>query len=214
MLSHYSCDALVIDLAALRLADLRRHPPPAVPASMFVLRVSNLLDQLFVVERALRRRTHARRVESAARDRQQLAHHRRRIGLSMLFDPRVLHIDSLAKYAAAFFRISFSSLSFAFSCRNRLSSASSSDTGCAGARLTNSWPLRARYTQFASDLFDISSERATAATDRPPSITCLTAASRNSGVYLRSGPDFISTPQGQHNRPRGVRFSGASSIWL
>src|ERR1019366_2472774 len=54
-----------------------------------------------------------------------------------------------------------------------------------------------RYTQFASDLFDISSERATAATDRPASITCLTAASRNSGVYRRSGPDFICPPQGQ-----------------
>jgi hypothetical protein len=27
--------------------------------------------------------------------------------------------------------------------------------------------LRARYTQFASDLFDISNDRATAATDRP-----------------------------------------------
>jgi hypothetical protein len=94
MLSHHSCDALVVDLAALRLADLRRHPPPAVPASMFVLRVSNLLDQLFIVERALRWRTLARRVESAARYPQQLAHHRRRIGLSMLFDPRVLHIDS------------------------------------------------------------------------------------------------------------------------
>jgi hypothetical protein len=34
-------------------------------------------------------------------------------------------------------------------------------------------------------------------TDRPPSITCLTAASRNSGVYRRSGPDFICPPQGQ-----------------
>jgi hypothetical protein len=103
MLAHHACDTLVIDLAALRFADFRRHSPPAVPAPMFVLRVPNLLDQLFVVERALGWRSHARRVESAARDRQQLAHHRRRIGLSMLFDPRVLHIDSLAKYAAAFF---------------------------------------------------------------------------------------------------------------
>lgn len=63
----------------------------------------------------------------------------------------------------------------------------------------------------ASDLFDISNERATAVTDRPPSITCLTAASRNSGVYRRSGPDFIRPPQGQNNRPCGVHFSGTSS---
>src|SRR5450631_4924011 len=114
---------------------------------MFALRVPNLLDQLFVLQRALRGRALVRRMESAARHRQQLAHHRRRIDLSMLFNPRVLHIDSLAKYAAAFFKISFSSLSLAFSCLNRLNPASSSDTGCAGARLINSWPLRARYTQ-------------------------------------------------------------------
>jgi hypothetical protein len=43
----------------------------------------------------------------------------------------------------------------------------------AGAPLTNSWPLRCRYTQFASDLFDISNERATAATARPPALNHL-----------------------------------------
>jgi hypothetical protein len=43
----------------------------------------------------------------------------------MFLDPRVLHIDSLAKYAAAFFKISFSTLS-------RLFSASSSEVGLGG----------------------------------------------------------------------------------
>ena len=88
----------------------------------------------------------------------------------MLFDPSVLHIDSRAKYAAAFFRISFSNLSLAFSWRNRLTSACNSVTGCAGVRLTIASPLRAWYTQFASDLLDISSERATDAIGRPPSV--------------------------------------------
>src|SRR5205814_413069 len=198
MLAHHPGHPLVIDRTTLRLADLGGHAASAVAASMPALGVANQLHQLLVVLRALGRCPHARGVKPAARDRQQLAHHRRRIDLSLLFDPRVLHIDSLAKYAAAFFRISFSSLSLAFSCRKRLNSASSSDTGCAGARLTSSWPLRVRYTQLASDLLDISNERATAATDRPPSITCFTAESRNSGVYRRSGPAFIRPPQGQN----------------
>lgn len=64
--------------------------------------------------------------------------------LSMLFNPRVLHIDSLAKYAAAFFRISFSSRSRLFSCRKRLNSASCSVTGCTGRRFTSGCLLRAR----------------------------------------------------------------------
>src|SRR5450631_430372 len=144
VLAHHPCNALVIDWTALRLADLRRHPTPAISSSLFALRVPNLLDQLFVLQRALRGRALVLLMESAAQHRQQLAHHRRRIDLSMLFNPRVLHIDSLAKYAAAFFNISFSSFSFVFSCLKRLSSASSSLTGCAGIRFTNSWPLRAR----------------------------------------------------------------------
>jgi hypothetical protein len=95
--------------------------------------------------------------------------------------PNICHRD-VAPPQREFLKISFSSRGLAFSCLNRLDSAWSSDTGCAGARLTSSWPLRARYIQFARDLFDISNERATAATGRPPSITCLTAASRNRRV--------------------------------
>src|SRR5262252_4136733 len=132
----------------------------------------------------------------------------------MPLDPGVLHIDSLAKYAAAFFRISRSILSRAFSCRSRLSSACSSDTGAAGSRVTSAWPRRARITQFAKVFGDISSERATAIRLRPPSFTCLTASSRNSAVYLRLGPVFIRSPRlGQTHKPQphGVRFSGASS---
>jgi hypothetical protein len=81
-----------------------------------------------------------------------------------------------------FFNISFSSFSRLFSCLKQPSSACISETGCVGARLTSAWPLRARYTQLASVLLDISNERATAEIPLPPCITCLSAASRNSSV--------------------------------
>jgi hypothetical protein len=90
-----------------------------------------------------------------------------------------------------FFKISFSKRNLAFSCRNRATSTSNSVTGLTGGRFSSAWPLRARYTQFSSVFADISSERATEGILRPPSITCLTAASRNAIVYFRSDPTFI-----------------------
>ena len=99
----------------------------------------------------------------------------------MRFDPRVLHIDSLAKYAAAFFRIPFSIRSFATSCRNRVTSGSSSLTGPLIDPWVGASPRRARATQFANVFADISNDRATAGSLRPPSTTCCTDAFRNSG---------------------------------
>jgi hypothetical protein len=97
-------------------------------------------------------------------------------------NPGVLHIDSLAKYAAAFFNISFSIRSLATSCRNRLTSASSSLTGGLADTFTGGAPLRDRNTQFANVFADISNDRATVGMLRRPSTTCCTAAARNSGV--------------------------------
>ena len=181
---------------------------------MFALRAPNLLDQLLVAERALRRRAPARRVQSAARDRQQLAHHRRRIDLvdasrSTRTSHRLLAQSTLRLFLGFPSRAS----ACAFSCRNRLSSASISDNGCAGARLTSSWPLRARYTQLASDLarhlqrtshrryrpspFDHLLDRRVPKLRRVlPIWSCL-------HTYLHKV---------KHNRPRGVHFSGASSL--
>ena len=103
----------------------------------------------------------------------------------MRFDPRVLPVDSLAKYAAAFFKISFSLRSFARSCRNRVRSAYRSFTG----GLANSWiagsPLRARATQFSNVIPDISLDRDTVGTLHPPSITCPTPVFRNFPGELR-----------------------------
>jgi hypothetical protein len=100
----------------------------------------------------------------------------------MSFDPGVLHIDSLAKYAAAFFNISFSIRSLATSCRSRVTSASSSLTGGPADALPGGFPFRARKTQLANVFADISNDRATVGTLRRPSVTCCTAAARNSGV--------------------------------
>ena len=88
----------------------------------------------------------------------------------MRFNPGVPHIDSLAKYAAAFFNISFSTLNLATSCRSRVTSASRSLAGCLADPLAGGCPLRARNTQFASVFADISSDRATVGMPRPPSV--------------------------------------------
>jgi len=47
----------------------------------------------------------------------------------------------------------------AFSWRNRLTSPCNSVAGCAAVRLTIASPLRACYTQVASELLDIASKR-------------------------------------------------------
>ncbi len=71
---------------------------------------------------------------------------------AMRLHPGVLHRDSLAKYAAAFFRISLSSLASANARRSRLSSASSSPaerfTGAPPAGQPLSLPCRCRRIQF------------------------------------------------------------------
>jgi len=69
------------------------------------------------------------------------------------------HLDSLAKNAVAFFKISHSILSVAFSDRRRATSLSSSSTGLrCGER--NGRPVRVASTQLASDLIGIPSCRA------------------------------------------------------
>src|SRR4030095_10426569 len=87
-----------------------------------------------------------------ARHRQQLAHPADRVIVAIALDPGVPHRDSFAKYAAAFFTISKSSLALASSRRSRAFSASSSDTGRFTAAAAPSTeldvPSRLRRTQF------------------------------------------------------------------
>ena len=79
---------------------------------------------------------------------QRRAHRRQPIGLPLPVDPRVLHRTSLAKYAVAFFKISFSILSQAFSARTRDSSICSGITCFALGRL--SFPALSAFTQLRS----------------------------------------------------------------
>ena len=192
MLAHETPDALVIDRPLERRAHLGGHPSPTIATPMLELGAANLRDDPGFLPHPCRRLAPPRIAQAAARHRQQLAHQGGRIRVDMRFNPGVPHIDSLAKYAAAFFSISFSSRSLAFSCRNRATSASSCVDAMPASGLAKGWPLRARNTQFASVFGDISNDRATDGILRPPSRTCFTAACRNSGVYFRSDPVFIS----------------------
>src|SRR5690625_1218891 len=95
----------------------------------------------------------------------------------MLFDKRVLQPDSLAKYAAAFFKMSRSSVSRLTSVRKRLSSAASA-LSC----LRCSVGLLYRFNHPYMLCVDTPRRAATSATGRPCSATCLTAATLNSSV--------------------------------
>src|SRR5690606_1552693 len=66
---------------------------------------------------------------AAARDAQQPAHPGHGKLVAVLFDPGVIHRDSLTKYAAAFRSMSMSSLALVSSRRRRAFSASSSPAG-------------------------------------------------------------------------------------
>jgi hypothetical protein len=104
--------------------------------------------------RASARRASPPLQKASARYRQQSAHPAHRIIVAMLFDPGVSHRDSFAKYAAAVFTISRSSLALASSRRSRAFSASTSDTErfTAVAALPSEAdpPSRLRRTQFVT----------------------------------------------------------------
>src|SRR5690606_11014920 len=116
-------------------------------------------------------------VVTAAMHRHDLAHAQNAVLVFMALDERVLHPDCLAKYVAAFFRMSRSSvtrLSSAF--RRRSSSACDNWAACwpggiwwARSQLYRLWALTPNLL-------------ATSAAECPRSVTCLTASSLNSGV--------------------------------
>src|ERR1017187_3236312 len=95
-------------------------------------------------------------------------------------DPGVLHIDSFAKYAVAFFKISRSILTRASSALSRASSICSALTGLAPAPASLPWA--ARRTQLPSVGADTPRILAVTALACPP-CTRRTASSLNSSVY-------------------------------
>lgn len=94
-------------------------------------------------------------MEAGGGNLHQPAEHAHRVGSPFTGDEGVLHLDSLVKNTVAFFRMSRSILSVAFSDRRRLSSLSSSLVGWRlGER--RGWPDRDAVNQLASDLTEIS----------------------------------------------------------
>ena len=90
----------------------------------------------------------------------------------MLADPCVPHRDSLAKYAAAFFNISFSMRNSANSLRScRFSSADEMTCPLEGS----SPDLRKAATQLRTDHEVVPSLRAASEFEYPPSMTSLAA---------------------------------------
>src|SRR5690606_32341233 len=132
--------------------------------------------------------------------------------IAMRIDPSVLHSASFAKYAAAFFRISFSRLSRTFSARTLESSICSGVTGFAPGPL--SLPASYALTQLRS-VCSISPSSFATAPAVWPAFTRLTANSRNSGVYSCFGIFFNfvapSNLPGPYTPSLGRRNFGGSS---
>src|SRR5207344_58535 len=138
--------------------------------------------------RALAARTAAPLAIPGSRHLQLSAHPRHAILVAMLLDPGVLHRDSFAKYAAAFFTISRSSFALASSRRKRAFSASSSVAERLVGAVSSpafSVPARARLTQL--DKLDSGIPSRFAAWLLPIDSANRTASTLNSPVYCRFG---------------------------
>src|SRR5471030_286807 len=140
--------------------------------------------QSFIVLRALRWRAVERRIKSAARHIEDAAQQAKRVFESHRLHERVPGSDSLAKYAVAFFRTSFSIRSTASSLRSLATSASSSATLRLPGGAFGSVPRLAALTQLASVPLGIKIRCAASSSVNPCASTSLTASARNSGVYV------------------------------
>ena len=113
-------------------------------------------------------------------------HHANRKLTAMFIDKGVLHSGSLAKYFAAFFRISRSSVT------RRNSALSLAISAWLSALLTCCWLCSPyRFIQAYKLCVVVPSRSATSATKYPRSVTCLIASILNSSVYRY--PLFINT---------------------
>src|SRR6202171_1626311 len=102
------------------------HPPGAVGSVAGEKAGTNLRAQLFVTPAALTARSCQPGIEPTPRDTERLAQPFRRPDPPVLRNETELHVDSFAKEAAAFFRISRSAFSLTTS---RLSCAISNCSG-------------------------------------------------------------------------------------
>src|SRR5258708_1249150 len=180
VLTHQPLDTLLARREAAP-TDLLHHPRRAIrPLELRVNGVDQSQQLPITQASALRPAATLPRPESTDTHRQCRTHRRQRIRLALSFDPGVLHSASLPKYAVAFFNISFSIRSRAFSARTRDSSICSgvivlAPGGC-------SLPAFAALTQLRSVCSTRPSSLATAPT-LCPLLTRFTARSLNSTVY-------------------------------
>src|SRR6185295_9865235 len=176
----------VADLNAL-LAQPSHDARPTVAALATRMQRRDLRVERRVGYRAITGRSRSPLAIAGTRHLKLTAHPGHMKPVAVLFDPGVLHRDSFAKYAAAFFTISRSSLALTSSRRSRAFSASSSETGrfTATAALvppTDS-PSRLRRTQFV--MVDCGIPNRLAAVLPPVDCANLTASVLNSSVYRR-----------------------------
>src|SRR5688572_23395259 len=125
---------------------------------------------------------------SGSRHLQHSAHSAHTKLVAVLFDPGVLHRDSFAKYAAAFFTISKSSRALSNSRRSREFSASTSASDrftavAAGRSVVPNLLVRPRSSQFRRLPSGIPNRFAAVLT--PTDSLNLTASTLNSSVYCR-----------------------------
>src|SRR5471030_107949 len=165
--------------------------------------------QSFIVLRALRWRAVERRIKSAARHIEDAAQQAKRVFESHRLHERVPGSDSLAKYAVAFFRTSFSIRSTASSLRSLATSASSSATLRLPGGAFGSVPRLAALTQLASVPLGIKIRCAASSSVNPCASTSLTASARNSGVYV---VDFMFSLPLTSLSNGSVRRSQATSV--
>ena len=129
-------------------------------------------------------------------DRQHPTHFCQTVFTAMMINPGVLHRTSFAKYASAFFMISFSRLSRTFSARSLESSICSADTVLLAKPV--SAPRAAAPAQLRSVCSFMPSSLAADENDCP-SLTRLTASSLNSSVYDCRGIFIANFPSNDVN---------------
>src|SRR6266545_4282470 len=154
-----------------------------------LMNLADVRQQLAIAEPPLRTLTALPSREATVTDLQRRAQPLHRIRAAILFNKRVPHSDSFAKYAAAFFRISVSILRRATSARSRDISICSGVIGLPFSAIP-SFPPACAFTQLRIDCSGTPISRATRLTGSPPR-TRRNASSLNSSVYATLGILFI-----------------------
>jgi len=202
---HEPTDSLRPDLPALR-TQLDVDARTTVGATALSMCINNCHTKIGVGDRARARCSSTPFVVAGTRYGQQPAHAPHTVVRSLLLDEGVSHRDSLAKNAAAFFKISRSSRRDAFSRRSRRFSSSSEPltTG-------STWACTCRLRHVCNSDGWMPNSRAICVRLCPPVAARRTAASRNS--WLNDRRSFPMTPRWPSIRRHYVcvRETGATS---